>query len=57
MSTVTLKTFMTTNLTALKDKTHDIDGLLFKLFESLIISTDRHDSLVSTEFFNLIFAE
>jgi len=44
-----LKIFVTTNLTTLKDKTQDIDGLLFKLLENLIISKDRYDSLVSTD--------
>jgi len=47
MSLINLKTFMTKNLTALKHKTQDIDGLLFLLVEKLIISSERYESLVN----------
>lgn len=44
-----LKSFITRNLTDLKQKTPDIKALLFNLLESQIISTDKIDSLVSTK--------
>jgi len=40
---------MAIRLTALKDKTQDIDGLLFNLLANQIINFDRYDSLVSAE--------